>query len=461
MISDADGIILDIIGDNDIIEEGKSSSRLIVGANRGEAFAGTNAIGTSLITGKAIQIWSEEHYLLPHKKYTCSGAPVKNSEGTIIGCLNITGLESRIHVHTLGMVLAMADSISKDLFIRKEKTVPSPARRPAGKPSEFPALYTFDDITGKSPAITATVALSKRAAMSSSNVLLLGESGTGKELFAHAIHNGSNYAQGPFVVLNCGALPAGLVESELFGYEGGAFTGANKSGQQGTFELADGGTIFLDEIGEMPLDLQSALLRVIQTREIVRVGGKYPKRIDVRIIAATNKDLWQAVQERKFREDLYFRLNVFTIALPALRERQEDVVVLADHFIRNKCGAKTVTLSPEVCAMFQGYSWPGNIRELENTIERAINIADGAVIRPEHLPKPLIQAMEESHPRRKDEQTEERLNLQDIDYKAILLSLDKTSGNIRKAAALLGINRRTLYRKMERFGIPYRDYRRD
>jgi transcriptional regulator with PAS, ATPase and Fis domain len=323
----------------------------------------------------------------------------------------------------------------------------------------FTAKYTFADIVGSSEALTQTIKLSKRAANSDANVLILGESGTGKELIAQSMHNNGYHSSGPFVVINCGALPKGLVESELFGYEGGAFTGANKSGQPGKFELADGGTIFLDEIGEMSLDIQASLLRVIQTKEIVRIGGKYPKQINVRIIAATNRDLYQEVQNHNFREDLYYRLNVITIKLPPLRDRRKDIVDLARFFI--SCGEGRnfrFTLADDVLPVLTAYSWPGNVRELENVMERAMNLADGEYICREHLPENILTATGDTK-RPAVSEVREQFNLDVVDHNIILDSLNKTHGNVKQAAELLGISRRTLYRKMNVYCIQYSTYR--
>ncbi|MDR1953195.1 MAG: sigma-54-dependent Fis family transcriptional regulator [Clostridiales Family XIII bacterium] len=460
MLCDKDGIVLDLIGDSDIIEEGRETSNLVVGANRSEPYAGTNAIGTCLTTGEAIQVWGDEHFVASNKKYCCCCGPIRSKDGEIIGCLNLTGLKERVHAHTLGMVICAVDGISKELKMRTAYS------KLIGKVGGFTAHYTFEDIIGKSATITQVLDFSRRAAKSSSNILIMGESGTGKELVAHAIHNSSSYASGPFVAINCGALPIGLIESELFGYEGGTFTGANKTGNPGKFELADGGTIFLDEIGDMPLNTQASLLRVIQTKEIVRLGAKYSKHINVRIIAATNKNLPNEVRDKNFREDLYYRLNVITLNIPPLREREEDIYDLAERFVRTKDSFKHAepSIAPEVYAIFKQYPWPGNVRELENVIERALNIAEGDTIRPEHLPDYLRLPANGEHPiayisPEPLTPPEEHLNLKNKSRSMILSSLQNTDGNIKKAAELLGISRRTLYRKMEKYKINYADYR--
>jgi transcriptional regulator with PAS, ATPase and Fis domain len=331
--------------------------------------------------------------------------------------------------------------------------------------SGFKPNYTFDSIIGSSNTTKKMIYECKRAASSSSNILILGESGTGKELVAQAIHNASKYSTGPFVAINCGALPKGLVESELFGYERGAFTGANKDGHPGKFELADGGTLFLDEIGEMPLDVQVTLLRVLETREVVRIGGKYPKPIDVRIIAATNRDLREAVKDKTFRDDLYYRLNVLSIRIPPLRERGDDILELTDYFIKGFSSSKGITYSvdPRVYDILTRYTWPGNIRELENTIERAVNITDNNMILPEHLPTHILQSTGISDIKKETvverESVPSVLNLESAEYNLVVSSLEKCQGNVKKAAEMLGISRRTMYRKMQKYNIDYNTFR--
>ena len=250
--------------------------------------------------------------------------------------------------------------------------------------------YSFDDIQGVSPVIASLKQKLGRTALTSSTVLIRGESGTGKELFAHAVHSASNRALRPFIAINCSAIPESLLESELFGYDEGAFTGAKKDGKPGKFELARGGTIFLDEIGDMPLHLQSKLLRVLESLSIERLGGTEPITIDVRIIAATHRNLEEMIERREFREDLYYRLNVIPVLVPPLRERPEDIPVLIEHFLNIYC--KKLERDPQefdpwARTILNNYSWPGNVRELQNTIEYAINMSErGQLITVEHLP---------------------------------------------------------------------------
>ena len=254
---------------------------------------------------------------------------------------------------------------------------------------DLKSKYSFNDLIGMSPAFLAAKKLAERVSTSNSSVLLIGESGTGKELFAHAIHNNSIRFSAPFVAINCASIPENLLESELYGYEDGAFTGAKKGGKMGQFEIADGGTLFLDEIGDMPLAMQSKLLRVLQEKEVQRVGGSKSIPVDVRIIAATHRDLEKMVAEGEFRQDLYYRLNVIKIEIPPLRKRKEDIQLISMSLLKklgNRFYRKEIGLSDEVKEKLMEHAWPGNIRELENVLERCINVLDGKTIQLEHLP---------------------------------------------------------------------------
>jgi transcriptional regulator with PAS, ATPase and Fis domain len=307
--------------------------------------------------------------------------------------------------------------------------------------------YTLSSIVCKTEVVNKIKAQILQVSRSNSTVLLIGESGTGKELFAHSIHNASNRRKEPFVKVNCSAIPSELAEAELFGYEEGAFTGARKQGKPGKFELADGGTIFLDEIGDMPLQLQGKLLRVIQEKEVERVGDTRTRKVDVRIIAATNKDLKRLVSHGDFREDLYFRLDVIEFKIPPLRERKADIQVLAEHFIRkyNSSFSKQVTgISDQGLAALEQYHWPGNIRELENIIERILNYVDRDLIElqdiPEEIRAPRLQVSTSGQ------------SLEMIEQEAIRAALAEAQGNKSKAARLLGISRSKLYEKLSRLG---------
>jgi len=312
---------------------------------------------------------------------------------------------------------------------------------------EIKNQHNFEQIVGVSSVIKKVFQNIERVARTDSTVLITGETGTGKELVSRALHNLSNRKNSPLITVNCAALPAGLIESELFGHEKGAFTGAHAR-KKGRFELADGGTIFLDEVGEIPIETQMKLLRVLQEHDFERVGGTQKLKVDVRVIAATNKDLEQLVKVGIFRADLFYRLNIFPIMVPALRERSEDIPLLANYFV-NKfsrgMGKKIDRVSPRVQNDLITYSWPGNVRELANVLERAVILCDGGVLDPEHV---TISGTAHSK--------SEILNMEEIERQHILKALDKTKwrvGGAGGAAVLLGLNRTTLIARMKKLGI--------
>ena len=317
------------------------------------------------------------------------------------------------------------------------------------------AIYTFDQIIGKSRQIKEVIEFGEEVSDSKSTVLLTGESGTGKEIFAHAIHNNSNRRNKNFIVLNCASIPRSLIESELFGYEEGSFTGAKRGGNPGKFEIADGGTIFLDEIGEMPLDMQTRLLRVIQEGMVSRVGSNSQFPVDIRIIAATNKDLYEEVNKGNFRLDLYYRLKVLPIHLPPLRERPEDIPLLVEHFNQKVSGSinKNVMEIPEhYMAKLASYDWPGNVRELENIIELMLNTR--------RMPELGKVKTRENKVETTTIETSKAPNayagvkkLEDLEAMHIKHILEETAFNVSSAAKFLGIGRNTLYRKMDQYGI--------
>ncbi|MDD2480133.1 MAG: sigma 54-interacting transcriptional regulator [Victivallaceae bacterium] len=313
------------------------------------------------------------------------------------------------------------------------------------------AKYSFQNIIGESDKLLLAKTMAQKGALTDSSILLLGESGTGKELFAHAIHQESVRAGKPFIKVNCAAIPQELLESELFGYKGGAFTGALKGGKMGKFETADGGTIFLDEIGDMPKSMQSKLLRVLQEKEIEKIGAQYPLSVDVRIIAATNKNLEELTAQGDFRADLFYRLNVFGIKIPSLRERPEDIDILIPYLLNKICsrmGKYVENISSEAIKKLNKYSWPGNIRELENVLERAVNlIGKEGVIESKHLSEKIggqvidnkITSLEES--------------LQKCEIEVIEKAIAITKGNKAKAARLLNISRSKLYERLSKLNM--------
>ena len=306
---------------------------------------------------------------------------------------------------------------------------------------------TFGNIVGKSPALAHVISQASKVAATDVAVLINGETGTGKELFAQAIHNASHRSAGAFLALNCSAFSRELLESELFGYKEGAFTGAVKD-KRGLLEEANHGTVFLDEIGEMALELQSKLLRVLETGEFVKVGDTKTTRVDVRIISATNRNLKEEIANGRFREDLYFRLSVFRIELPPLRQRREDILLLAQHFAERfskQIGCPVPALSPDAKNLFLSYPWPGNVREMMNTMEHALIVCDSEVTR-EDLPIDMLS--DESYT-----QADDSLDLKSVERNHIIKVLHHTHGNKTETARLLKIGLTTLYRKIEEYGI--------
>lgn len=318
------------------------------------------------------------------------------------------------------------------------------------------AKYTLDHIVGRSKEIVKVKQLAAKAAVADSSVLLTGESGTGKEMFAHAIHSASRRSDRQFVCVNCAAIPADLLEAELFGYEEGAFTGAKKGGKIGKFEFANTGTLFLDEIGDMPLIMQAKLLRVLQDHTLERIGGVKPITCDVRLICATNKSLSRMVEQQQFREDLFYRLNVVQIKIPPLRERREDIAELANTLLKQTCdrlGVGNKSLSPESLQLFRDYEWPGNVRELVNVLEEAIVMVDLPLLEPHHfaglnfLDRGKVNTLDG---RQAGAHEEEHL---EHDKQCIIEALSTAAGNKSLAAKILGIHRSTLYEKLKRYSL--------
>lgn len=316
------------------------------------------------------------------------------------------------------------------------------------------ARYTIENLIGSSPVMMKLKDTVRRVAQGPSTVLIRGDSGTGKELLAHALHTGSPRRFKQFVKVNCAAVPENLLESELFGYQEGAFTGARKGGQTGKFEQANGGTIFLDEIGDMPLFMQSKLLRVLQEKEIERLGENRPRQVDVRVVAASNRPLEELINEGRFRQDLYYRLNVVSLHIPPLRERMEDIVELTMHFIKKfnmEFGLNVGDMEKDVWDLFHSYNWPGNVRELENIIERAFNMVDSDLISLSYLPQ-YMQKLGKG-PRRSPADKGLPALLDQVEKEAIIETLASTGGNKMQAARSLGISRAWLYKKMKQYGI--------
>lgn len=313
--------------------------------------------------------------------------------------------------------------------------------------------YTINHIVGKSERILELKRLALKAAQTNSPVLLIGESGTGKELFAHAIHHASERRPYPFIRLNCAAIPKDLLEAELFGYEPGAFTGAGTKGKPGKFELAHKGTIFLDEITDLPLEMQPKLLRVLEEKETERLGGTRISKSNFRLIAATHENLERSVEEGKFRKDLYYRLNVIPIHIPPLRERKEDIPLIAENLIQTlnrEVGTNVTQISPEVMSILKNYDWPGNVRELSNILERMIYAAEGETLEIHHLPfflRRMDKGLIKSHPAHLKKLRE------DMEKEALIHAIRISNNNKNRAAKFLGIHRTAIYKKMKKFNI--------
>lgn len=326
---------------------------------------------------------------------------------------------------------------------------------------ELKDRFLPENIIGKSNAIKNVYALISNVLKTNTTVLIRGESGVGKELVAHAIHYNSLRSRGPFIKVNCSAIPDNLIESELFGHEKGAFTGAFAA-RKGKFEAADTGTIFLDEIGDLPMSTQVKLLRVLQERELERLGSNRTIKIDVRIVAATNRDLEQLVQERKFREDLYYRLNVFPIHVPPLRERQSDITLLANYFVEkfSKEQNKVInSLSNSFISTLMDYPWPGNVRELENCMERAVLLCHDGVLRPFHLPSTLQQSIIPEESPQNESLLERQLNR--VEKEFLIDALKQATGNISKAAKILGVTERIMGLRIKKFEIEPRVFKKN
>ncbi len=562
VLIDRDGYILNTVGG---LEELRQADKLRFGpgANWGEEFVGTNAIGTALALGHPVQITGPEHYCESHHLWTCSAAPIRQQNGEIIGFLDISGPRERATALQLGLIVAAAHAIEdrigldesysqlydinkyleavlnsvsegviavngqgiitginkmaaktfrlhpKELvgqsltasvhyngrlqnffktraagFSKEEIRLKMPCGQGSCIATANPVFsekndnlgfvltlspkkqsyfssnqsedaivrFRFVDIVGDSKAIRQAIEKAKMVAAGSSTVLILGESGTGKELFAQAIHGASDCRCGPFVPVNCGSIPRELIQSELFGYADGAFTGARRGGRVGKFEAANGGTLFLDEIGEMPLEMQINLLRVLEEKTIVPVGGKKAIPIDVRIIAATNKSLFEEVSKGRFREDLYYRLNVIGITLPSLKARDGDIGLLAHYWvdkISRKVGLDIKKMAPDVLSRLENYHWPGNVRELVNAIEHAVNISPNDEILTKHLPAYLRK----KHFEKPRPVADRIMTLSALEKDAINNAVRFYNGNITKTSKALGIGRNTLYEKMKKYGI--------
>ncbi|GGA22391.1 sigma-54 interaction domain-containing protein [Psychrobacillus lasiicapitis] len=379
-------------------------------------------------------VFNVYHQPRPDKHVLISSSPIFDDLGTLIGSIsidqditNVVKLNEKLSLTTTELQKV------KQQYNLQEQIEP------------------LAEIKGCSTVLQTTKNLVLKVAKTDATVLIQGESGVGKELFAQGVHEASFRKDQPFVPINCGAIPEALFESEFFGYEKGSFTGANKDGKAGKVEMADGGTLFLDEIGMLPLDMQVKLLRVLQEREVIRIGGNVSKKVDIRIVAATNSDLEQMIKKGQFREDLYYRINVVTLKVPSLRERIEDIPILVNHFAQEysaKYQKEVPTLFDSAMEMFTNYEWPGNIRELRNVVERMIIFIDHSRI----TAKEIVNIFPTS--------TNDYIDKEGLEYEKAHLeknriqeALEKTYGNKSAAAKKLGISRVSLYNKIKKYGI--------
>ncbi|SMC49077.1 sigma-54-dependent Fis family transcriptional regulator [Sporomusa malonica] len=482
MLSNNEGYILETLGDPSFVNKTEKIF-LSPGVNWRENLKGTNGIGTVLIEQTPLAIPGWTHYSLPVSFLDCWASPISSSDGNLMGVLNISGEAGAKHKHLMELTTIGATMIEQSLQIAEMKARFNLAKGDLdvlGKillrgsvhvdndglrktePQNFYVPISFNHIVecennqwhGRSPKTHSILDIATRAARTDSTVLIQGESGTGKEIVARTIHNSSIRKEKSFITLNCAAIPNNLVESELFGYADGAFTGAKRGGQPGKFELASAGTIFLDEIGDMPFHVQASLLRVLQQKEFYRIGDDKCRVMDARVIAATNQDLRRMVDQGKFRLDLYYRLKVIFIEIPPLRERIEDIWDLVPYFIEkfcNKFGLPRMDISPELFHHLVNNQWPGNVRQLENCIENMIALSTGAsTLTIEDLPNEYKTKFQRS-----SASLENEISLQTaaLERKRIIQTLKDTNGNIAAAARKLGIGRTTMYRKMAKLEL--------
>ncbi len=429
-----------------------------------EEKVGTTAHSLAVVLDQPVCVISPENYNKDLQKATFTlSIPIHDETKNIIGTLAfpyygtignspsekelITWIFSTLHlfVRTIEVIISQY----KHHNTNHPHNYNSDEKRQSKRNNNLNALYQFSDILGSSKEIDKAKKTAAKIAPRYGNVLLIGESGTGKELFAHSIHQ-EYRPKGPFIAINCASIPEGLIESELFGYEGGSFTGANKSGNPGKLEIADGGTLFLDEIGDMPLKLQPCLLRVLEDKRIMRIGGNKYISADFRVISATNKDLYGLIKQNKFREDLYYRLTAFEIIIPTLKNRGMDIIELAQYFLEKhslKMGKAIPVLSDEVKQRLLQYDWPGNVRQLQNAIFHALSMSESDRITSAHLPRFIIEHNEAKNLRRK------LPTLNELEKEAIMGAMVYANNNIINAAEMLGISKATLYRRLKEYNI--------
>ncbi|MFZ5590311.1 MAG: sigma-54-dependent Fis family transcriptional regulator [Bacillota bacterium] len=480
VLSNPHGVILHTACTDPSTMELMQQHNFLPGACWGETAVGTNAIGTAILERTWLTVAGAEHYCQTWHPYYCAAAPVFDPlSGELLGVINISAFYRDLHPHTLGWVKTIANLLENEWFQKMRHRPPmekpatlncSATEQPSG--TDIPPI----PVIACSPQLAEVLAKARQAAGTGLSVLITGETGTGKEVIASLIHQTSPRRNGPFVAVNCAALPPELAASELFGYLPGAFTGALRQGKTGYFQAASGGTLFLDEIADTPLPLQAALLRAVEQKCIIPIGTTRPVNVDVRIIAATSANLEKLIEQNHFRRDLYYRLCGIHIHLPPLRQRREDILPLATAFLQQVelRSGKNLTLAPLTREILQAYHWPGNVRELKNAMESAAELCPGGLITPDLLP-PAITGFSTitngpdaatKHPLLPDRSASAGKSLSTtVPIPAgstipttpladpLLEKLAQTGGNIRQAARLLGIDRSTVYRRLKRLGL--------
>ncbi|MFZ5632027.1 MAG: sigma-54-dependent Fis family transcriptional regulator [Bacillota bacterium] len=447
-LSNARGVIVYLEGQvNQTIKRLTEKHNFLVGGEWAEKSAGTNAIGMAIEERTNILLQGVEHYSYGFHPYSCAASPMfDRATGEIIGVVDASTYSGYLNLHSMGWVAAMARLIEAD-FNKKVVDLRS-CRTPTGKTSRHyfhanPLQQDRMKLLGGAPSFLFALDTARRVAGTGLNVLLTGETGSGKEVFARAIHHYSSRSESPFVAVNCAAIPGDLVYSELFGYTEGAFTGASRRGHPGRFEQADGGTIFLDEVGDAPNEVQVGLLRVLEEKVVCRLGSAKSIPVDVRVLAATSRDLQALVAGGRFREDLYYRLAGINIKIPALRDRREDIPLLAEYFLGEAAGraGRSLYIDGRAMEALLEYDWPGNVRELKNLMDRLAVLVDGPAVTIEAL----LQWGTKNIARRKDKSHPEKERL--------LNTIKEAGGNITRVAELLGVNRTTVYRRLKKYGI--------
>jgi transcriptional regulator of acetoin/glycerol metabolism len=484
LVCDDMGYILSRVGRAKILSDFDRAS-LREGANCSEAVIGTNAPGLALVTREPVVVTADEHYSRQYHTAFCVASPILDENRRLLGCVDITKFLDRfisedLKKDLLGLAVSVSDAIRNEITLRKlSRSFPVVARQVqrgdgATAPLDGPAgarastivapldasRMTFGDIVGRSPRLAEVVRLARSYSQKDANVLLQGETGTGKEMLARAIHNEGKRARGLFVAVNCAAIPLELAESELFGYERGAFTGARADGQCGKFESAHEGTLFLDEVDSMPLPVQAKILRAVETKRVSRINGRREIAVDVRIIAAANRRLTEEVLAGRFRKDLFYRLNVLRLVIPSLRDMREDVPSILDAFLSAfaaELGTGMKVLGDEARARLVAYDWPGNVRELRNCVEYLYNTVEGETILLRHLPPEITDAIapapapaaaaasQDTGPRPERFESLERQFLVD--------TMRRLGGDPVDVAKALGVSRATIYRKLKKHGL--------